>query len=298
MNNKRFLSSLKPFIFILKLFGCFPYQINIVNHSHVLVKVSKIQVIYGFLLLIICASYTITYHSEINSKLIIDILFEIHSDLMSILAMICFSANLYNIKEICRIFEEIFWCLSYLNDLKFFGKIPIFTVGFIMLYFSTNFASYLVYYLFYGNDNIVIYILDFMTYCTVYFVINSIVHQFCFLIIYFSKIIEALNDEFRKLIFQSENINLLIIGENDVSKLVEDYIKIGDLFERVNNCYGVTVTLMMFLSFLGLLESLYQFILDGNVLEFVVWFGYFAVFLCFILYSCEEAVNEVRNIED
>lgn len=296
MNNQRLLKSLTPYLFILKLFGCFPFQKNR-NDS---IKISSINVIYGFVLVATCNVYTIIFSSEINSKSVIDVLMEANSLLETAATTICFLANLYNLQTIKEIFENVLSHEKYLKNSKFYDKIFWVTLGNVVGNFLTNAGLVVVYYLLHEDDDFIIYILDGFVVCYSYFVIASFMHQYCYLLIYFTKIIDVLNEELGKLTEKTnvwiENLDLVVIKENkNIMKLVEVYVKICYLFEDINNSFGVATAMTLIISFLGFLESVFQYKVDGQFILFALRFGYLAFLVWFLLYSCESALNEVRK---
>lgn len=318
MNRSDLLSSLKPFISISKYSGCFPFRIDIVNHYKISVKVSKFEIIYGIGLLLASTSYLvyniIFFKTDLHSGELFDVLYDIDSVIICSGILISFVENLYNVQAFAKILKKFFYYTKYLKDFKFYYKIFWGTIGVSVYYVINNIVGFVVYFVYQRNSE-ALYIWEGLLLGYLYFLITLIVQKFSYSLIYLSKIIEALNDELGQLsernLWLCENCNgshqLLnewtkklsvwsVTKKINLSTFVESYMKICYLLEDVNNCFGLSLASAVLISFLCMLESSYQFLMHGQIIIFVVNFGYFVPYVWLMLYSCEVAMDEVREI--
>lgn len=224
--------------------------------------------------------------------------------IISFCSVICISVYWYNMWIIKQVYEQIFVYLKYLRDDKFCEKIAYVTVGFIMCFFASSYSLFLMLYFVYyqGEKSIFILFLNFSI--TFYFLltVNSVIQQFSYVLIYFFKIFESINLELEKLVEWTEvwfvekrDFKFLFVRGGNIWDLVTVYIKICGLCDEINDAFGASVAAAVFLAFLQLLESVYQFTNNGSFLMFVIWFGNFVLKAWFILYPCEIIKNEVSK---
>lgn len=307
LNFKNSISPLKFFFFTLKIYGCFPFRLRQSINGGVVFSISKIECAYGITLVLVSSIYSLVFHHELSGKSVIDSLLEANAVIVAICTTLTYFSYLNAIKKIQKSYEESFSFFKHVTNEKFRAKLFWLTVFEIVAYQVMTIAAGLAYYFQGTSGSEIILILDCITDYYARFVLSFISHQFNNLILYFSEVFKIVNKELEELggirkqwlgkssRRKKTSPNLLINEDEDLTDLADFYDEAVGVCDEINDAFGISSLVTMFLTFLQTLGPLYTVIVDGNIPLFVSWFGYHVIHAWIFLYSCEVTDCEVSG---
>lgn len=300
---KTSLSPLKIFIWTSKLYGCFPFRIKQSIGGDFVFSISKLECVYGTLLVLLTTIYCLVFHHDLSGKSVIDYVLEANAVVVSICTLITFFSYLFAVKKIQKIYEESFLYFKYVNDENFRVKLFLLMIIEIFIYQVMTISAGVSYYLAGTSGSEIILILDVVADYHMRFVLSFVSHQFNNLVLYFSEVFKIVNRELEVLGDKKDlwlikrtkrtDGNFLISDDEDLTDLADFYDGACGLCDEIDEAFGISSLVTSFLTFLQTLGPLYAFIVDGNVALFICWFGYHVFHFWIFLYSCEVTDNEV-----
>lgn len=296
-SKKSILSSLTPLIWASKLYGCLPLNFSESGTEPVEVKINRLGILQGMILILISAVYRIIVNLFFSGHFSENVVFKSSALLGGVSTLISYFSYFKHIKDIENISEKNFEFSKIIKNGKFYKKAFRLTFGEILLAELLSIGYYVSSHLSYPNY---IFWVEMIMEHYLRFVITLFRFQFSntLLLMYF--VYNTINQEFQDT-FKSKR---MVVDVNfkktdpkleDILNLVKLYSKACDLCGVLNKCFGPTLAVASICMMLQVVLCCYVLVIrDITVVIFLFWICSYVIEEWFVLYCCEKVIREVR----
>lgn len=297
--RKSILSSLRPLIWVSKLYGCLPFTFQESDDKTVKVKKFSIGIIHGMILVLSSTLYRIIINIFYQDQLLVGPIFVSSALLGSVSSLISYISYSCYSKNIQNIFEELFEFSKLIKKNNFFNKVFWLTFGEILLAEFMCVGYYVLYYFTYPET---FFLLEMIMEHYYRFVITLFHFQFANSLFLIFFVFNAINEEVTEkcksntmleLSFKKFDLNL-----KDLSNVMKLHGKACDLCEILNTCFGTILAFASICMMLQVVLSCYVIVNNEiTMIMFLFWFCSYVIEEWYVLYACEKVVQEVRGFE-